>query len=62
MPFLRGIVAWSSFTSVIPWRTHRIQLKILKLLVFLLFLWTPWSSELGDKVGFTAPRNNSCSQ
>ncbi|WP_412707609.1 hypothetical protein [Candidatus Rickettsia kedanie] len=30
--------------DVIPWLDHGIQLKILKLLVFLLFLWTPWSS------------------
>ncbi len=34
-PSLRaGVVAWISFTSVIPWLDHGIQLKILKLLVF----------------------------
>ncbi|WP_197069196.1 hypothetical protein [Rickettsia endosymbiont of Ixodes pacificus] len=27
------------------WLDHGIQLKILKLLVFLLFLWPPWSSH-----------------
>ncbi|WP_177717257.1 hypothetical protein [Candidatus Rickettsia colombianensi] len=57
----QSIVAWINFTSVIPWLDHGIQLKILKLLV-LLFLWTPWSSELGDTVDFTGPRNNVCSQ
>ncbi|WP_241773764.1 hypothetical protein [Rickettsia asembonensis] len=37
-PSLRaGVVAWISFTSVIPRLDREIQLKILKLLVFLLF-------------------------
>ncbi|WP_281269430.1 hypothetical protein [Candidatus Rickettsia colombianensi] len=25
---------------------------------FSIFNWIPWSSELGDTVGFTGPRNN----
>ncbi|MFP3012214.1 MAG: hypothetical protein ACEY3D_04495 [Rickettsia sp.] len=30
-PSLRGaVVAWTNFTSVIPWLDHGIQLKILK--------------------------------
>ncbi|MFP3012657.1 MAG: hypothetical protein ACEY3D_07040 [Rickettsia sp.] len=33
----RKVCLRGSFTSVIPWLDHGIQLKILKLLVFLLF-------------------------
>ncbi|MFP3012978.1 MAG: hypothetical protein ACEY3D_08875 [Rickettsia sp.] len=37
MSFPRGIVGWINFISVIPRLDRGIQLKILKLLVFLLF-------------------------
>ncbi|KJV81767.1 hypothetical protein RHORCCE3_0963 [Rickettsia hoogstraalii str. RCCE3] len=41
-PSLRaGVVAWISFTSVIPWLDHGIQLKILKLLVFFIVFMDP---------------------
>ncbi len=33
---LTGVVAWLDFTTVIPWLDHGIQLKILKLLVFVI--------------------------
>ncbi|WP_040614716.1 hypothetical protein [Rickettsia tamurae] len=35
MSFPLGIVAWINFTYVMPWLDHGIQLKMLKLLVFI---------------------------
>ncbi|WP_197062058.1 hypothetical protein [Rickettsia hoogstraalii] len=54
-----GIVAWISFTSVIPWLDHEIQLKILKLLVFFIVFMDPVVKPRGDTVGFTGLRNNA---
>ncbi|WCR56557.1 MAG: hypothetical protein PG979_000614 [Rickettsia asembonensis] len=54
-----GVVAWISFTSVIPWLDHGIQLKILKLLVFFIVFMDLVSKPRDDTVGFTGLRNNA---
>ncbi|WP_197062019.1 hypothetical protein [Rickettsia hoogstraalii] len=58
----QGVVAWISFTSVIPWLDHGIQLKILILLVFFIVFMDLVSKPLGDPVGFNGLRNNASSQ
>ncbi|WP_197062011.1 hypothetical protein [Rickettsia hoogstraalii] len=59
-PSLRaGVVAWTNFTSVIPWLDHGIQLKILKLLVFFIVFMDPVVKPRGDTVGFIGLRNNA---
>ncbi|APZ29924.1 hypothetical protein RRIM16_02730 [Rickettsia conorii subsp. raoultii] len=51
------------FTSVIPWRDHGIQLKILNLLVFIVFMDPVVKPRgRGDTLGFTGTRNNAYSQ
>ncbi|KJV80872.1 putative membrane protein [Rickettsia hoogstraalii str. RCCE3] len=43
----------------IPWLDHGIQLKILKLLVFFIVFWTPWSSHGMTPRTFLDLRNNT---
>ncbi|WP_412707492.1 hypothetical protein [Candidatus Rickettsia kedanie] len=56
----KGVVAWVSFTSVIPWLDHGIQLKILKLLVFFIVFMDLVSNPRGDTVGLPVYATMPC--
>jgi hypothetical protein len=52
MSFSHGIVAWSSFSVVIPRLDRGIQ-------SFFVFLWIPWSSHGMTLIVFFDPYNNA---
>ncbi|KJV61117.1 ampG domain protein [Rickettsia amblyommatis str. Ac/Pa] len=54
-PTRESFVAWINFIPVILRPDRGIQLKILKLLVFFIVFWTPWSSHGVTRRGLYRP-------